>query len=60
MCPPKSWKEFDLANRAPRRAANLENAEIVQQSLLIHVNEAIDGFESEVIDLTTQSDNRAT
>jgi hypothetical protein len=60
MCPPKSWKEFDLADRAARRAANLENAEIVEQSLLIHVNEAIDGFEAQVIDLAAQSDNPAT
>jgi hypothetical protein len=26
MRPPKSWKEFDLADRAARRAAGLENA----------------------------------
>jgi hypothetical protein len=49
MQPPKSWKEFDLADRAARRAANLENAEMAQQSLLIHINEA--GADSEVIDL---------
>jgi hypothetical protein len=60
MCPPKSWKEFDLANRAARRSAGLENAEIVQHSLLIHINEAIDGFDSEVIEATAQPDNRAT
>jgi hypothetical protein len=52
MRPPKSWKEFDLADRAARRSAGLENAEVVQQSLLIHINEAIDGYESEVIDAT--------
>lgn len=52
MWPPKSWKEFDLADRAARRAANLENADIVQQSLLIHINESLDEFpvEAEVID----------
>jgi len=36
--PPKSWKEFDLADRAARRAAGLENADFVQQTL-IHLNE---------------------
>lgn len=48
MQPPKSWKEFDLADRAARRAAGLENAEVVQQTL-IHINEP--GADSEVIDL---------
>jgi hypothetical protein len=38
MRPPKSWKEFDLADRAARRAAGLENADMVQQTL-IHINE---------------------
>ena len=38
MRPPKSWKEFDLADRAARRAAGLENADIIQQTL-IHINE---------------------
>jgi len=36
--PPKSWKEFDLADRAARRAAGLDNADVVQQTL-IHINE---------------------
>src|SRR6266478_5672965 len=52
MTPPRSWREFDLADRAARQAANLENAEIVQQSLLIHINEAIDGHDFEVIEAT--------
>jgi hypothetical protein len=38
MHPPKSWKEFDLADRAARRAAGLDNADVVQQTL-IHINE---------------------
>jgi hypothetical protein len=38
MRPPKSWKEFDLADRAARRAAGLESADVVQQTL-IHLNE---------------------
>jgi len=38
MRPPKSWKEFDLADRAARHAAGLENADVIQQTL-IHVNE---------------------
>jgi hypothetical protein len=42
--PPKSWKEFDVADRAARRAAGLENAEVVQQTL-IQINEAIDDFD---------------
>ncbi len=48
--PPKSWKEFDLADRAARRAAGLENADVVQQTL-IHINEidAEQPIEAEVI-----------
>jgi hypothetical protein len=41
MQPPKSWKEFDLADRAARRAAGLENAEVIQQTL-IRINEIND------------------
>jgi hypothetical protein len=48
MTPPQSWKEFDVADRAARRAAGLENAEVVQQTL-IHIND--EGLDSEVIDL---------
>jgi len=48
MRPLESWKEFDLADRAARRAAGLENAEVVQQTL-IHIND--EGFDSQVIDL---------
>jgi hypothetical protein len=48
MHPPKSWKEFDLADRSARRAAGLENAEVVQQTL-IHIND--EDFDSQVIDL---------
>ena len=51
MTPPRSWREFDLADRAARRAAGLENAEVVQETL-IHINEAIDGHEFEVIEAT--------
>jgi len=56
MTPPQSWKEFDLADRAARRAAGLENAEVVQQTL-IHINEP--GADSEVIDLNLMPE-RAT
>ncbi len=45
---PQSWKEFDLADRVARRAAGLENSEVVQQTL-IHINEP--GADSEVINL---------
>jgi len=48
MTPPQSWKEFDLADRAARRAAGLENAEVVQQTL-VNIND--EGFDSQVIDL---------
>jgi hypothetical protein len=42
------WKEFDVSDRAARRAAGLENAEVVQQTL-IHVSD--EDFDSQVIDL---------
>jgi hypothetical protein len=41
MRPPKSWKEFDLADRAARRSAGLENAEVAQTTL-IQINETPD------------------
>jgi transposase len=56
MRPPKSWKEFDLADRAARRAANLENADVVQQTL-IHINDAIEGYHSEVIEVGVSEEN---
>jgi hypothetical protein len=58
MTPPRSWKEFDLADRAARRSAGLENAEVVQQTL-IQLNEQIEGFDSEPIEATVLSDERA-
>jgi hypothetical protein len=42
--PPESWKDFDLADRAARRAAGLEKADVVQQTL-IQINEAINEYE---------------
>jgi hypothetical protein len=48
MQPPQSWKEFDLADRAARRAAGLENAEAVQQTL-VNIND-LDA--TEIIDLS--------
>jgi hypothetical protein len=50
MRPPKSWKEFDLADRAARRAAGLESADVVQQTL-IHLNEigAEEPIEAELV-----------
>jgi hypothetical protein len=50
MRPPRSWREFDLADRTARRAAGLESAEIVQQTL-IQMNEQIEGFDSEPIEI---------
>ena len=44
MRPPHSWREFDVADRAARRAAGLENADVVQQTL-IQINEAVDDFD---------------
>lgn len=35
---PKNWKEADIADKMARRAAGLENAEVVQQTL-IQINE---------------------
>jgi hypothetical protein len=44
MRPPQSWKDFDLADRAARRASGLENADVVQQTL-IQINEAINEYD---------------
>ena len=50
MRPPKSWREFDLADRVARRAAGLENADVVQQTL-IHIDEmgAEEPIEAELV-----------
>jgi hypothetical protein len=59
MTPPKSWKEFDLADRAARRSAGLENADVIQQTL-IQLNERIDGFDSEPIEINALPSDAAT
>jgi hypothetical protein len=45
MSPPKSWKEFELADKAARRAADLENDEAAQHISLIQLNDAINDYE---------------
>jgi hypothetical protein len=59
MKPPKSWKEFDLADRAARRSAGLENVEVIQQTL-IQMNERIEGFDSEPIEINALPCDLAT
>jgi hypothetical protein len=58
--PPKTFRDLEIADRIARRAAGLETAEVVQQTL-VHINEAIDDhgdqqvIEASVFD-TLQSD----
>ena len=47
IAPPKTWHDFDLADKAARRAAGLDNTEVVQQTL-VNINEMAEG---EVIDI---------
>jgi len=47
IAPPKTWHDFDIADKAARRAAGLDNTEVVQQTL-VNINEMAEG---EVIDL---------
>ena len=56
MSPPKSWREFDLADRAARRAAGLDNEEGAQQTLLIQINERIEGVDCDPIEATLLPD----
>ena len=41
---PKSFRELEAADKIARRAAGLETADVIQQTL-INLNEAIDGYE---------------
>lgn len=38
---PKTFRDLDIADRIARRAAGLDNAEVIQQTL-VHINEAIE------------------
>jgi hypothetical protein len=51
---PKTWKDADIVDKIARRAAGLENAEIVNQTL-VQVNEAIEEGEQPV-DLCANED----
>lgn len=42
IAPPKTWHDFDLADKAARRAAGLDNTEVVQQTL-VNINEMAEG-----------------
>ena len=48
MRPPQSWREFDLADRAARRSAGLDNEENVQQTLLVQINERINDWDQPI------------
>jgi hypothetical protein len=48
---PKSFRELEAADKVARRAAGLETAEMVQQTL-INVNERIEDFDDEVVEAT--------
>jgi hypothetical protein len=48
---PTSFRELEAADRIARRAAGLETAEVVQQTL-VHVSEMIEGREAEVFEAT--------
>jgi hypothetical protein len=60
---PKTFREADAADRMARRAAGLDNSEIMQQTTLIRINESIEDFDSvrEVVeaDLQPLPDNPA-
>jgi hypothetical protein len=42
IAPPRTWHDFDLADKAARRAAGLDNTEVVQQTL-VNINEMAEG-----------------
>ncbi len=45
--PPKNWRDFDIVDKAARRASGLDNTEVLQQTL-VNINEMTEG---EIIDL---------
>jgi hypothetical protein len=57
---PKNFREAEVCDKIGRRSAGLENIDSATQVSLIHVNEAIEGYDSEVIEATTLPDKAAT
>jgi transposase len=51
---PKDFKELEIADKIARRAAGLDVADTVQQTL-INVNERVENFEHEVVEATEVS-----
>lgn len=50
--PPKNWRDFDIVDKAARRAAGLDNTEVVQQTL-VNINEVMEG---EIVDLNPKTE----
>jgi hypothetical protein len=50
--PPKNWRDFDIVDKAARRAAGLDNTEVVQQTL-VNINEISEG---EIVDLNSKTE----
>jgi hypothetical protein len=48
--PPRTFKEAKIADEMARKACGLDVNEGVSQSVLIHINELIDGHEPEVLE----------
>jgi len=57
---PKNFREAEVCDRIGRRSAGLDNIDSATQVSLIHVNEAIEGYDSEVIEATALPGKAAT
>ncbi len=42
---PRTWKEAKLADEMARRACGLDDRDAASQTLLIHINETVNGFD---------------
>jgi hypothetical protein len=56
---PKNFREAEVCDKIARRSAGLENAEVIQQTL-IQMNERIEGFDSEPIEINPLPGDPAT
>jgi hypothetical protein len=57
---PKNFRELEIADRMARRAAGLETADVINQTL-VHINEAIDEHgDSQVIEAVVVDNNAPT
>ena len=57
---PNNFREAEVCDKIARRSAGLDNIDSATQFALIHINEAIEGYDSEPIEATALPGKAAT